>query len=96
MVVEQFYLVVTALNCIVACDSLSGYVSSCVHGEGRNAADRQFLFVNKRPCDNSKVNFMPKPSSHWAQGRSRGDSKPTSERGEGNGATCLGSRVIVS
>jgi len=36
-------------------DSVSGFVSSCVHGEGRSAADRQFLFINGRPCDNAKV-----------------------------------------
>jgi len=50
--------VVLALCHFVVCGSLSGYVSSCVHGEGRSAADRQFFFVNKRPCDNPKVNVM--------------------------------------
>lgn len=28
-----------------------GYVSSCSHGSGRSARDRQFFFVNGRPCD---------------------------------------------
>lgn len=28
-----------------------GYVSSCNHGSGRSARDRQFFFINGRPCD---------------------------------------------
>ena len=46
---------VFSMTTLCCCVSLSGYVSSCVHGEGRSAADRQFLFVNGRPCDNAKV-----------------------------------------
>jgi len=34
---------------------LEGYISSCVHGEGRGAMDRQFFFVNSRPTDNVKL-----------------------------------------
>ncbi|CAH1793681.1 unnamed protein product [Owenia fusiformis] len=34
---------------------ISGYISQCVHGQGRSSADRQFIFINKRPCDFSKV-----------------------------------------
>ncbi|XP_022251208.1 mismatch repair endonuclease PMS2-like [Limulus polyphemus] len=34
---------------------LEGYVSSCQHGLGRSSPDRQFLFVNGRPCDLPKV-----------------------------------------
>ena len=34
---------------------LTGHVSSCVHGEGRSSGDRQFVYVNKRPCDLPKV-----------------------------------------
>jgi len=34
---------------------LSGFISSCVHGEGRNAGDRQFYFINSRPCDPTKI-----------------------------------------
>jgi DNA mismatch repair protein PMS2 len=30
---------------------ISGYVSTCQHGEGRSKADRQFFFINQRPCD---------------------------------------------
>lgn len=28
-----------------------GYISSCSHGSGRSAKDRQFFFINGRPCD---------------------------------------------
>jgi DNA mismatch repair protein PMS2 len=36
---------------------LSGYISRCNHGYGRSSTDRQFFFINKRPCDHSKVCF---------------------------------------
>ncbi|XP_042235701.1 mismatch repair endonuclease PMS2-like isoform X2 [Homarus americanus] len=35
--------------------TLEGYVSSCSHGQGRSAADRQFYFINSRPCDPARV-----------------------------------------
>ena len=34
---------------------ISGYVSKAYHGMGRSSADRQFFFINKRPCDFVKV-----------------------------------------
>ena len=34
---------------------LSGFVSSCRHGDGRGAADRQFYYINSRPCDPTKI-----------------------------------------
>ncbi|XP_021348194.1 mismatch repair endonuclease PMS2-like isoform X3 [Mizuhopecten yessoensis] len=34
---------------------LEGYVSKCVHGQGRSSADRQYFFINKRPCDSTKL-----------------------------------------
>uniref|UniRef100_A0A0A9XI24 Mismatch repair endonuclease PMS2 n=1 Tax=Lygus hesperus TaxID=30085 RepID=A0A0A9XI24_LYGHE len=34
---------------------LDGLVSSCAHGSGRSAPDRQFYFINSRPCDPSKI-----------------------------------------
>lgn len=34
---------------------ISGFVSSCDHGCGRSSTDRQFVVVNKRPCDLTKV-----------------------------------------
>ncbi|GAB1597623.1 mismatch repair endonuclease PMS2 [Argonauta hians] len=35
--------------------SIEGYVSRCEHGCGRSSTDRQFFFVNKRPCDSVKL-----------------------------------------
>ncbi|XP_033756815.1 mismatch repair endonuclease PMS2-like isoform X2 [Pecten maximus] len=34
---------------------LEGYISPCVHGQGRSSADRQYFFINKRPCDSPKL-----------------------------------------
>ncbi|KAL1129055.1 hypothetical protein AAG570_013587 [Ranatra chinensis] len=34
---------------------LEGYISTCKHGEGRSSNDRQFYFINSRPCEPSKV-----------------------------------------
>ncbi len=35
--------------------SIDGFVSQADHGVGRSATDRQFFFINKRPCDPVKV-----------------------------------------
>ncbi|XP_054625109.1 mismatch repair endonuclease PMS2 isoform X2 [Dunckerocampus dactyliophorus] len=35
--------------------SITGFVSQADHGVGRSATDRQFFFINKRPCDPHKV-----------------------------------------
>ncbi|XP_063170731.1 mismatch repair endonuclease PMS2 [Candoia aspera] len=35
--------------------TITGFVSRCSHGDGRNTADRQFFFINQRPCDPRKV-----------------------------------------
>ncbi|XP_020800249.1 mismatch repair endonuclease PMS2 [Drosophila serrata] len=34
---------------------LEGYISSCRHGAGRSSRDRQFFFVNSRPCDPKNI-----------------------------------------
>ncbi|XP_051018945.1 mismatch repair endonuclease PMS2 isoform X2 [Acomys russatus] len=34
---------------------ISGFISHCTHGAGRSSTDRQFLFINRRPCDPAKV-----------------------------------------
>ncbi|XP_067005498.2 mismatch repair endonuclease PMS2 [Anabrus simplex] len=43
----------------IACDEnpfkLEGFVSSCAHGQGRSAGDRQFFYVNSRPCEPHKI-----------------------------------------
>lgn len=33
----------------------TGFVSSCAHGSGRSSTDRQFFYVNNRPCEPTKV-----------------------------------------
>ncbi|XP_073504107.1 mismatch repair endonuclease PMS2 [Phyllobates terribilis] len=35
--------------------NITGYISQCDHGVGRSATDRQFYFINQRPCDPAKV-----------------------------------------
>lgn len=34
---------------------LIGFVSSCEHGKGRSSKDRQFFYVNKRPCEPKSI-----------------------------------------
>lgn len=34
---------------------LEGYISSCAHGSGRSSKDRQYFYVNSRPCDPKNV-----------------------------------------
>jgi DNA mismatch repair protein MutL len=34
---------------------IEGFISNCSHGQGRNAPDRQYIYVNKRPCDHSRI-----------------------------------------
>uniref|UniRef100_A0A8C5WT07 PMS1 homolog 2, mismatch repair system component n=1 Tax=Laticauda laticaudata TaxID=8630 RepID=A0A8C5WT07_LATLA len=35
--------------------TIAGFVSQCNHGDGRSTTDRQFFFINQRPCDPGKV-----------------------------------------
>lgn len=35
-----------------------GYISSCSHGCGRSAKDRQFFFINGRPCDPKTISKL--------------------------------------
>ncbi|XP_046945120.1 mismatch repair endonuclease PMS2 isoform X1 [Lynx rufus] len=37
---------------------ISGFISHCAHGVGRSSTDRQFFFVNRRPCDPAKVSRL--------------------------------------
>ncbi|XP_068618820.1 mismatch repair endonuclease PMS2 isoform X2 [Battus philenor] len=34
---------------------LTGFISSCAHGCGRSASDRQFYYINSRPCEPVKI-----------------------------------------
>lgn len=33
----------------------TGFISSCAHGCGRSSTDRQFYYVNSRPCEPTKI-----------------------------------------
>ncbi|XP_069889614.1 mismatch repair endonuclease PMS2 isoform X2 [Dipodomys merriami] len=49
------------LSCSEALHNLfyiSGFISRCTHGVGRSATDRQFFFINHRPCDPAKVSRL--------------------------------------
>lgn len=37
--------------------TIDGWISSCQHGCGRSARDRQYFFVNDRPCEPKQVGF---------------------------------------
>jgi len=37
---------------------ITGFISKPDHGMGRSSADRQFLYINKRPCELSKVSRL--------------------------------------
>ncbi|KAG8513675.1 Mismatch repair endonuclease PMS2, partial [Galemys pyrenaicus] len=37
---------------------ISGFISRCAHGVGRSSTDRQFFFINRRPCDPAKVSRL--------------------------------------
>lgn len=35
--------------------NFNGYISTCLHGSGRSTGDRQFFYINSRPCEPKKV-----------------------------------------
>ncbi|XP_022091474.1 mismatch repair endonuclease PMS2-like [Acanthaster planci] len=37
---------------------LTGYISKSDHGQGRSSSDRQYYYINKRPCDFAKVSKL--------------------------------------
>ncbi|XP_006859821.1 PREDICTED: mismatch repair endonuclease PMS2 [Chrysochloris asiatica] len=37
---------------------ISGFISNCTHGVGRSSTERQFFFINQRPCDPAKVSRL--------------------------------------
>ena len=37
---------------------IQGFISTCQHGAGRGSTDRQMYFINKRPCDLSKLSRL--------------------------------------
>ncbi|KAL3211181.1 hypothetical protein MRX96_000862 [Rhipicephalus microplus] len=43
---------------------IEGYISSCAHGSGRSSSDRQFVFVNSRPCEMPKLTKLVNSTYH--------------------------------
>ena len=43
---------------------INGYISSVAHGSGRSSPDRQFYFVNTRPCDYHKLSKVVNEMYH--------------------------------
>lgn len=35
--------------------NIDGWISSCNHGSGRSSKDRQFIYINSRPCEPKKI-----------------------------------------
>lgn len=54
-VLEEYNLTPTVVEQFCGLFTISGYISSATHGCGRSSADRQFFYVNKRPCDFQKL-----------------------------------------
>ncbi|XP_073812617.1 mismatch repair endonuclease PMS2 [Musca autumnalis] len=46
------------------CSELEGYISSCSHGSGRSSKDRQFFYVNSRPCDPKNISKVVNECYH--------------------------------
>lgn len=49
-------------NCLF---NIEGFISSCAHGQGRSTTDRQFYFINCRPCDPAKVMKLVNEVYHY-------------------------------
>lgn len=52
LVIIFFFVIIIIL---FAFDRITGFVSQGDHGVGRSTTDRQFFFINSRPCDPLKV-----------------------------------------
>ncbi|XP_035233556.1 mismatch repair endonuclease PMS2-like, partial [Stegodyphus dumicola] len=52
-ILEEYFLPVSDMDKSIF--KLEGYISNSTHGEGRSTTDRQFFFINGRPCDLPKV-----------------------------------------
>ncbi|XP_055602995.1 mismatch repair endonuclease PMS2 [Uranotaenia lowii] len=44
--------------------TIDGYISSCAHGSGRSSKDRQFFYVNSRPCEPKQIIKMVNETYH--------------------------------
>ncbi|XP_050072927.1 mismatch repair endonuclease PMS2 [Anopheles maculipalpis] len=43
---------------------IEGYISSCAHGSGRSSKDRQFFFINSRPCEPKQISKLVNDAYH--------------------------------
>ena len=43
---------------------IEGYISSCAHGSGRSTKDRQFYFINSRPCEPKQISKLINDAYH--------------------------------
>ncbi|XP_053674527.1 mismatch repair endonuclease PMS2 [Anopheles nili] len=43
---------------------IEGYISSCAHGSGRSSKDRQFYYINSRPCDPKQISKLINDAYH--------------------------------
>uniref|UniRef100_A0A182WLI7 MutL C-terminal dimerisation domain-containing protein n=1 Tax=Anopheles minimus TaxID=112268 RepID=A0A182WLI7_9DIPT len=44
--------------------TIDGYISSCAHGSGRSSKDRQFFFINSRPCEPKQISKLINDTYH--------------------------------
>uniref|UniRef100_A0A182T4Y8 MutL C-terminal dimerisation domain-containing protein n=1 Tax=Anopheles maculatus TaxID=74869 RepID=A0A182T4Y8_9DIPT len=44
--------------------TIEGYISSCAHGSGRSTKDRQFFFINSRPCEPKQISKLINDAYH--------------------------------
>ncbi|XP_052861081.1 mismatch repair endonuclease PMS2 [Anopheles cruzii] len=44
--------------------TIEGYISSCAHGAGRSTKDRQFYYVNSRPCEPRQISKLVNDAYH--------------------------------
>lgn len=44
--------------------TIEGFISTCSHNAGRSAPDRQYFYVNKRPCEHAKLTKLVNEQFH--------------------------------
>ena len=57
-ILDDFYLTKNNCSNFFKMYTLTGLISTCEHGKGRATSDRQFFYINKRPCDMPKVSKL--------------------------------------
>ena len=57
-ILTDFNLSHTKLHSQMKMYTLDGYISTCEHSKGRSSPDRQFFYINDRPCDIAKVSKL--------------------------------------